>query len=96
MPNTKKTKKSKKSRSRFPAVPPCDRAVGEEDPWRLVYFGKDPEAALNKYLKERDDLQAGRTPRTRSDASTLRELVNHFPFPVEQRRPHLTSRKGIL
>jgi hypothetical protein len=32
---------------------------------RLYYFGRwdDPEGALKKYLEQRDDLHAGRTPR---------------------------------
>lgn len=28
---------------------------------KLHYFGTDPDAALTKYLDQRDDLQAGRT-----------------------------------
>jgi hypothetical protein len=44
----------------------------------LHYFGTDQEAALSKYEKERDDLQAGRTPRVQADCLTLRELVNRF------------------
>jgi len=30
---------------------------------KIYYFGKDPDAALKKYLDERDDLQAGKKPR---------------------------------
>jgi integrase len=52
----------------------------------LYYFGKDASAALNKYLEERDNLQAGRTPRTRGDGLTIRQMVNRF----------LTSKKTDL
>src|SRR5215475_13140628 len=30
---------------------------------KIHYFGVDPNAALDKYLNQRDDLQAGRIPR---------------------------------
>ncbi len=33
---------------------------------------------MKKYLIQRDDLQAGRTPRSSSDGLTVRELVNRF------------------
>jgi integrase len=49
---------------------------------RLHYFGPwgDWQAALDKYLNERDDLQAGRVPRTQEQAAepTLRDLANAF------------------
>jgi hypothetical protein len=46
----------------------------------IHYFGKwaDPQAAWEKYAREKDDLYAGRTPSVNGDAFTLRELVNHF------------------
>lgn len=46
----------------------------------LHYFGKwsDPQAAWEKYAREKDDLYAGRTPSVNGDGLTLRELVNHF------------------
>jgi integrase len=49
---------------------------------RLHYFGvwADPQAALNKYLEQRDDLHAGRTPRDTSTTPglTIRQLCNKF------------------
>ena len=47
---------------------------------RFVYFGKwdDPDTALNKYLDERDDLHAGRTPRVKSDGLIVKDLLNRF------------------
>ncbi len=34
---------------------------------RTIYFGADADGALRKYLEQRDDLQAGRTPRVQGD-----------------------------
>lgn len=48
---------------------------------RVCYFGvwSDPNAALRRYLDERDDLQAGREPASRTaDGVTVDELVNRF------------------
>ena len=44
----------------------------------MVYFGTNPDAALLKYLEQRDDLQAGRTPRVQGDELTVRDLCNQF------------------
>jgi integrase len=53
---------------------------------RMYYFGVDPDEALKKYTKERDDLQAGLTPRDRSGELTVRDLANRF----------LDSKKALL
>jgi integrase len=47
---------------------------------REHYFGpwSDPEAALQRYLKERDFLFAGQAPPPEVDGCTLDELVNRF------------------
>ena len=47
---------------------------------KFHYFGpwSDPDAALNKYLAERDDLHAGRTPRPPAGGVTVADLCNHF------------------
>jgi len=44
------------------------------------YFGSwdDPQGALDRYIDERDDLQAGRTPQRDKDGLSLAELVNDF------------------
>jgi hypothetical protein len=44
---------------------------------KLHYFGTDADAALAKYLNERDDLQAGRQPRT-TTGTTQAEMVNTY------------------
>jgi integrase len=47
---------------------------------KLFYFGRwdDPDAALAKYLEQKDALHAGKTPRPDSGALTVKELANHF------------------
>ncbi len=46
----------------------------------LHYFGpwNDPDAALAKYLDEKDDLQAGRTPIRSQGKATTGEIVNAY------------------
>jgi integrase len=46
---------------------------------KLRYFGPwaDPDAALAKYLKQKDDLLAGRKP-SNGEGLTIRELANRF------------------
>jgi integrase len=56
---------------------------------KLFYFGpvSDPDAALQKYLDQKDDLHAGRTPRAKLEAgATVSDAANHF----------LTSKKDKL
>src|SRR5215831_9152488 len=47
---------------------------------QLHYFGPwdDPDAALKKYLEEKDDLHAGRAPRRDQDAVTMKDVSNAF------------------
>ncbi len=48
----------------------------------MHYFGRwdDPDGALKKYLEEKDDLHAGRTPRSDSgpEALTVKDVANAF------------------
>jgi integrase len=52
----------------------------------LFYFGpwSDPDGALAKYLEQRDDLHAGRTPRQEAGAVTVRYVLEHFRNAKEQ------------
>jgi integrase len=47
---------------------------------RIHYFGpwNDPDAALAKYLEQKDALHAGRTPRPDPNALTIKDLCNQF------------------
>ena len=77
------TSNSTKPRKPYPEFPLFPHATGR---WakkirgRLHYFGpwRDPEGCLQKYLDQRDDLHAGRTPRMSGDGLTVRDLVNRF------------------
>lgn len=42
------------------------------------YFGTDKDAALAKWLDEKDDLLAGRTPKTKAGGLTIADLCNRF------------------
>jgi integrase len=47
---------------------------------KLYYFGKwdNPQAALDNYLKQKEDLEAGRKPREQTEGTTVKEVVNAF------------------
>ncbi len=67
----------------FPLFPHATGRWAKKVRGEFRYFGKvanDPkgEAALLLWLDQKDDLLAGRTPRTKSDGLTVRDLVNRF------------------
>jgi len=74
------TAKPKKPYPDFPLFAHATRRWAKKIRGKLHYFGpwKDPDAALQKYLEQRDDLQAGRTPRVPGDGLTIRDLANRF------------------
>ena len=78
MPQSKQ--KPDKPYPEFPLFPHATGRWAKKIRGKLHYFGPwdDPDAALQKYLDQRDDLQAGRTPRVQRDGLTIRDLVNRF------------------
>ena len=82
MAKVKATTPGKASKD-FPLFPHARGYWAKKVRGRLVYFGKvadDPKgkAALDKWLEQRDDLLAGRTPRVAGDGLTIRDLCNRF------------------
>jgi integrase len=64
----------------FPLFPHAAGVWAKKIRGKMHYFGPwdDPDGALDKYLKEKDDLHAGRKPREATKGLTVKELVNLF------------------
>jgi hypothetical protein len=79
MPNTTKTK-PEKPYDGFPLYAHATRRWCKKIRGKFHYFGPwdDPTGALEKYLDQRDDLMAGRTPRLTADGFTVKDLCNSF------------------
>jgi integrase len=87
----RKPKKPEKPRPDFPLFPHQNGSWAKKIRGKLHHFGswrEDPngEAALTKYLDQKDALHAGRTPRPHAEGLTIRDLVNRF----------LTSKRHLL
>jgi len=70
-----KPNRAVKPRADFPLFPHQAGYWAKKVRGRLVYFGKvvdDPkgQAALDKWLEQKDDLLAGRVPRVKADGLT--------------------------
>ncbi len=64
----------------FPLFPHATRRWAKKIRGMLHYFGPwdDPDAALEKYLEQKDALHASRKPRLDADSLTVKALANDF------------------
>lgn len=75
-----RSKKPAKPHPDYPLFPHANGQWAKKIKGKLHYFGRwdEPAAALAKWLEEKDDLLAGRTPATKQDGLTLADLANRF------------------
>jgi integrase len=73
-------RKPEKPYSEYPLYPHPTGYWAKKIRGRMHYFGRweDPDGALTKYLEQKDDLHAGRTPRPAQEALTVKDAVNAF------------------
>src|SRR5229473_7493847 len=72
--------KPEKPRPDFPLFAHAAGVWAKKIRGKMHYFGSwdDPQAALDKYLAEKDALHAGRKPREESGGTTVKEVANRF------------------
>jgi integrase len=75
-----KQKKPLKPYDGFHLFPHATKRWAKKIRGKFHYFGPwdNPDAALQKYLDQRDDLHAGRSPRTPGDGISIADLCNQF------------------
>jgi integrase len=75
-----KSSKSSKPYDDFPLFPHATKRWAKKIRGKMHYFGPwdNPDAALDKYLEQRDALHAGRRPRDTSEGVTVKGLCNRF------------------
>jgi integrase len=84
---TTRSSKPTKPHKDFPLTPHPSGRWCKKIRGKLTYFGpwSNPDAALAKWLEQKDDLLAGRTPRASSEGLTIRDLCNQFLTSKQQR-----------
>src|SRR3954470_12925909 len=72
----------------FPLFPHATGRWAKKILGNMHYFGpwENADAVLQKYLGQRDDLHAGRSPRAASGALNLRDLCDQFLTSKKQQR----------
>ena len=72
--------KPAKPHKEFPLFPHATGRWAKKVRGKIHYFGPwdHPDAALDLWLAQKDDLLAGRKPRDPTGRFTIRDLVNHF------------------
>jgi integrase len=75
-----KTRKPRKPHPNFPLFAHAAGVWAKKVKQHLHYFGpwSDPEGALKRWLEQKDDLLAGRTPRPKTEGLALRDLADRF------------------
>ena len=75
-----RSEKPSKPRPDFPLFAHATGRWAKKIKGKLHYFGPwaDPDAALARYVDERDDLYAGRKPRRKGEGLTVNDLVKRF------------------